>query len=108
MPCYTTITTQLMDAATIKLAANKLGLRVVDRNGSITLVGNNAEMTLEKARGAQYFTTKPYSNSGNWEEKLLKPLTAEYTKQTVKSWASKNGYAFSIDRKSGEYLLTQY
>ncbi len=109
MPCFTQIETKLILLETIIAAAEKLGIKVERRNAnSYTLRKGDEFIVIERTAEGQPFFVKPYSGSNAWNEQILKPLTVEYTKETVKAYYKKQGYTVGAGSKPNQLIFTKY
>lgn len=109
MPCFTKIQTKLINLETIKLAAEKLGIKVLRRSAnSYTLSKGNEHLTLERTAENEPFFVRAYSGSNSFEEEIIKPLTVEYTKETVKAYYKSKGYTTSAGQKPNQLIFTKY
>jgi len=109
MPCFTKIQTKLILLATIKAAAEKLGISVERRNAnSYTLLKGNEFITIERTAEGEPFFVKPFSGTSSWNAEILKPLTVEYTKETVKAYYKSKGYTTSAGQKPNQLIFTKY
>lgn len=109
MPCFTRIKTKLILLATIQAAAEKLGITVERRNAnSYTLRNGREVITIERNAEGEAFSIRPMSGSNNWQESIIKPLTVEYTKETVKAYYKSKGYTASAGQKPNQVVFTKY
>lgn len=109
MPCFTKIQTKLILLATIQAAAEKLGITVERRNAnSYTLRNGREVITIERNAEGESFSIRPMSGSNNWQESIIKPLTVEYTKETVKAYYKSKGYTASAGQKPNQVVFTKY
>jgi len=109
MPCFTRIQTKLINLETIKLAAEKLGISIERRNANAYSLRNGREViTIERNAEGEAFAIRPMSGSNNWQESIIKPLTVEYTKETVKAYYKSKGYTTSAGQKPNQLIFTKY
>lgn len=109
MPCYSKVTTLLIDLTAIEEATKSLGITVQKHSHNrITLSKGNEQITLSRNVGEKKFSTVPYSGSASWDTEILQPLIPAYAKVQVKKFAAKRGYTLSVGSQPGEYVLNSY
>ena len=107
MPCFTRIQTKLILLATIQAAAEKLGISVERHNANAYTLRKGCEtITIERTAEGEAFSIM--SGSNNWQESIIKPLTVEYTRETVKAYYKSKGYTASSGQKPNEIIFTKY
>lgn len=105
MPCNSLIQTILIDINTIQKAADALGITVIKRtNNSYTLRKGDEQVTIERTREGEKFSTALYSANGD----LLASLVPAYAKERVKQFAKSKGYTVSAGSKPNTFVLTKY
>lgn len=108
MPCFSVIQTKLIDLPTIQKAAKDIGAKIIAQSpNNIVLEKGDLLIALDRPREGENYRLMPARSSWNYEA-LLDELTVSYAKTTMKQWAQKNGYTFSVGKNPGEYELVQY
>lgn len=108
MPCYSTIKTKLIDLVMIQKAIKEIGAKILAQSpNTIVIEKDGKHISLDRAREGENYRLMTSRSSWDYEE-LLATLTISYAKNTVKAWAQKNGYTFSVGKNPGEYVMTQY
>ena len=105
MPCYSKIQTVLLDLKVIEAASATLGISVIKRTAnSYTLRRGREQVTIERTREGERFTTSYASSEGD----LLKSLVPAYAKERVKQFARSKGYTVAAGSKPGKFILSKY
>ena len=109
MPCFTRIETKLIVLATIMAAAEKLGIKVERRNANTYTLSKGKEViTIGRDAEGEPFFVRPYSGTNEWKAEIIKPLTVEYTKETVRKYYKGQGYTASAGQKPNQIVFTKY
>ena len=108
MPCYSNITTKLIELKTILKAIESIGAKIIAQSpNSIMIEKNGDHILLERYREGDNY--RLISGRSSWDyDSMLEELTVSYAKITLKTWAQKSGYTFSAGKTAGEYVMTQY
>jgi hypothetical protein len=109
MPCFTSVPTKFLSIETLQTAAQALGIKLEKHNAnSYTLRKGNEYITIQREDASQAFSIRPYSGSNRWDTEIMKPLTVEYTKETVKAYYKSKGYKVSTGKNDKQLVFTKY
>lgn len=109
MPCFTKVPTKFLSIETLQTAAQALGIKLEKRtSNSYTLRKGNEYIVIERDDASQPFSVRPYSGSNRWDTEIMKPLTVEYTKETVKAYYKYKGYKVSAGKNETQLVFTKY
>lgn len=103
MPCYSVVTTKLLDAEAVKTAIEQLGWKVKRFEESRIIFEARGGRTVQLFRVRKSETFQTYSVAPQLDE-----LTRKYAEVKVKAFAKKKGYLVSRGTTEGEFVLTSY